>query len=179
VEPVQIAGRLKEKFGEDVLDVREFGGQVGVTIRREALVPACAFLRDDPDCRMDHLRDITAVDYRGKRDVRFEAVYHLYSILHKHEVRIKAPVPEEDCRIASLTPLWKTADWHERECFDLMGIIFTGHPNLKRILLPEDWSGHPLRKDYPLKGPAPEDDWPGYREVVETSKRLKEFEWNR
>jgi NADH-quinone oxidoreductase subunit C len=179
MEPLQIAEALRGKFPEDVLSINEFGGQVSAVIRKGLILDICRYLRETPEFSMDHLRDLTAVDYLGRKDVRFEVVYHLYSIQHMHMLRLKAQVPEDDCSIRSVVPLWEGAGCHERECYDLLGIVFKGNPDLRRILLPEDWEGHPLRKDYPVKGPAPENDWRGFREVLEKSERLKEFEWNR
>jgi NADH-quinone oxidoreductase subunit C len=95
------------------------------------------------------LMDLTAVDYLGKIP-RFEVVYHLYSLRHNHRLRVKAPVKEDDPTIDSLASIWKSADWYEREVWDLYGIKFLGHPDLKRILLYEEFVGHPLRKDYPI-----------------------------
>jgi NADH-quinone oxidoreductase subunit C len=93
------------------------------------------------------------VDYLGKKEERFMMVYLLYSIPNKDRLRIKTPVTEEECRIPTASTVWKTANWLEREVFDLFGIKFDGHPDLRRILMTDDWVGHPLRKDYPLQGP--------------------------
>jgi NADH-quinone oxidoreductase subunit C len=95
---------------------------------------------------------------------------------HRHMIRIKAEVPEDDCKIDTVTDLWKGANWHERECFDLFGIVFTGHPDLRRILLPEDWEGHPLRKDYPLKSDLGELEWKGFKEVLDVAEKNKIYE---
>jgi NADH-quinone oxidoreductase subunit C len=103
--------------------------------------------------RYNMLTDVTAVDYLGKRDTRFMAVYNLYSIPNKDRVFIKAPVPEGDCTIESVSCLWSSALFLEREVYDLMGITFKNHPDLRRIMMTDDWVGHPLRKDYPLQGP--------------------------
>ena len=175
MEPLQIAEKIKEHFPEEVLDVREFRGQVSVTLRKGRILEICRFLHDDPDLYLDYLVDLCGVDYLGKKVNRFEVVYHLYSVRHRHAIRLKAEVPENDVRIDSVMPVWVGVNWHERECFDMYGIFFSGHPDLRRILLPEDWEGYPLRKDYPLKGPAKE--WSGFLEVLERAKKYKEFEW--
>jgi NADH-quinone oxidoreductase subunit C len=178
MEPLQIADRLKERFPEDVLQTSEFGGQVSVSVKKENILGISGYLHDEPGLFFDLLRDICGVDYLGKKKPRFEVVYHLYSIKYRHMIRIKARVPEEDPVIDSVMPVWIGANWHERECYDMFGIVFKGHPDLRRILLPEDWEGHPLRKDYPLKGPAPENEWRGFKEVLEISKQCREYEWN-
>ncbi len=175
MEPLQIAERLKERFPEEVLDVREFRGQVSVTVRKHRILEICRFLHDDPDLYLDYLVDLCGVDYLGKKEDRFEVVYHLYSIRHRHALRLKAEVPEKDARIDSVMPVWVGANWHERECFDLYGIVFAGHPDLRRVLLPEDWEGYPLRKDYPVKGPA--EEWHGFTDVVERSKKYRKYDW--
>ena len=111
--------------------------------------------RNEPSLKMDHLADLTAVDfstYPGDAGPRFEVVYNLISTVFCHRIRLKVRLSEDDPRIDTVSPVWQTANWHERETFDLMGIKFDGHPDLRRILLPEDWEGHPLRKEYPLKG---------------------------
>lgn len=177
LNPKDVAEKLKEKFPEQVVDVAEFRDQVSVIVKKDRISPILKYLHDDPILSFDHLQDLTAVDYLKKKDVRFEVVYNLYSIRYHHRIRIRAQVPENDPKITSVVPIWAGADWHERECYDMFGIVFNGHPDLRRILMPEDWEGHPLRKDYPLKGPELENDWPGFIEVLKRSKELREFEW--
>lgn len=144
---------LKEKFASSVIDVKEFRGEVTVTVKKEDLIQICNFLKKD--LKYNLLTDVTAVDYLGK-EPRFMMVYNLYSIPNKDRLRLKAPVAESDTTIDSAVPVWTTANWLEREVFDLFGINFIGHPDLRRILMTEDWVGHPLRKDYPLQGPGRE-----------------------
>jgi len=146
---------IEERFPGQVLGTTMFAGQVAISLNRDVIKDACLFLRDEPTLKMDHLADLTAVDYSrypGDQGPRFEVVYNLISIPFRHRIRLKARVPEEDPRVPSVSSVWNTANWHERETYDLMGIIFENHPDLRRILLPEDWEGHPLRKEYPLKG---------------------------
>jgi NADH-quinone oxidoreductase subunit C len=142
--------KLKEKFANSLIDVKEFRGEVTVTVRKEDIVAVCRFLKTDLSYNM--LTDVTAVDYPGS-DQRFMMVYNLYSIPNKDRLRIKAPVEESACSIDTLSGLWNSANWLEREVYDLFGINFIGHPDLRRILMTDDWVGHPLRKDYPLQGP--------------------------
>lgn len=175
MEPLEIAEKIKEQFPEEVREVKEFREQVSVIIRRDRIRDIATWLHDDPDLNFDFLKDLCGVDYYRKKDPRFEVVYTLYSIKHHHMIRLRAEVPEEDPSIESVTNIWKGADWHERECFDMYGITFKDHPDLRRILLPEDWEGHPLRKDYPEKGP--EEEWKGFQEVLKTAERLKEYTW--
>jgi len=175
MEPLQIADRLKERFPEEVLDVKEFRGQVSVTVRKNRILEICRFLHDAPDLYLDYLIDLCGVDYLGKKENRFEVVYHLYSIRHRHALRLKAEVPENDARTDSVMPVWIGVNWHERECYDLFGIVFAGHPDLRRVLLPEDWEGYPLRKDYPVKGP--ETEWSGFMDVLERSKKYRQYDW--
>lgn len=174
MEPLEIAERLKERFPQEVLDITEFRGQVSVTVKKERIKDICKYLFDEPGIEMDYLSDLCGVDYLGKRWVRFEVVYNLYSFKHRHRIRLKALVPEDDPSIDTVIEIWKVANWLERETYDMLGITFRGHPDLRRILLPEDWEGFPLRKNYPVTGP--EDwEWKGYEEV----KKLHEFdsEW--
>ncbi|GAB4487361.1 MAG: NADH-quinone oxidoreductase subunit C [Thermodesulfovibrionales bacterium] len=175
MEAGQIAERLKERFPEEVLGVREFRGQVSVSVKPGRIREICRWLHDDPDFFFDYLIDLCGVDYLNKRENRFDVVYHLYSIRHRHMIRLKAELPGASTTIDSVVPVWAGANWHERECYDLFGISFSGHPDLRRILLPEDWEGYPLRKDYPVKGPQKE--WRGFVEVVERSKKYREFDW--
>lgn len=142
--------KLRDKFASSILEVKEFRGEVTVTVRKEDIVALCKFLKEE--LRYNLLTDVTAVDYLGK-DPRFMVVYNLYSIPNKDRLRIKAPVTEGECTIDTVCGVWTTANWLEREAYDLMGIIFKNHPDLRRIMMTDDWVGHPLRKDYPLQGP--------------------------
>lgn len=175
--PKDIAEKIKEKFSDQLVEIVEFRDQVSVIVKRGLIVAILRFLHDDPLLSFDHLQDLTAVDYIKKKEIRFEVVYNLYSIRYRHKIRIRAQVPENDPKIDSVVPIWAGANWHERECYDMFGILFTGHPDLRRILMPEDWEGFPLRKDYPLKGPEFDKDWPGFTDVIKRSKELREFEW--
>ncbi len=155
MDPLQIAKMVEEKFAGQVQATTVHAGQVSVLVKKDAIKDICRYLHDEPSLKMDHLADLTAVDYSkytGDTGPRFEVVYNLISTTYRHRIRLKARVPEDAPRIETVTSVWHTANWHERETYDLMGIRFDGHPDLRRILLPEDWEGHPLRKEYPLKG---------------------------
>jgi NADH-quinone oxidoreductase subunit C len=142
--------KLRAAMPDVIEEVSSFRDQVSIRIFKDRIVDACFFLRDTPELEFDFLTDLTAVDYPA-RTKRFDVVYHLYSMTRNHRLRLKAAVGEDE-PIPTVVPVWKAANWEERECFDMFGIIFTGHPDLRRILLPEDWEGFPLRKDYPLAG---------------------------
>jgi NADH-quinone oxidoreductase subunit C/D len=145
--------KLKEHFPESIVRVEEFRGDTAVTVRPAALLDACRLLRDDPDLQFNLLIFVTAVDYSkmGKHP-RFWTVYNLYSMPFRRRLFLKVPLEGDAPVCPSVTSIWPAADWHEREVYDLMGVTFKGHPDLRRILMPEDWVGHPLRKDYPLGG---------------------------
>ena len=143
--------KLKEKFAASIIDVVEFRGEITVTVAKDAIIEILSFLKQSLQYNL--LTDLTAVDYLGKKEERFMMVYQLYSIPNKDRLRIKTPVAEADGRIPSATQVWRTANWLEREVFDLFGITFDKHPDLRRILMTEDWVGYPLRKDYPVQGP--------------------------
>jgi len=142
--------KLRERFAADIVDVKEFRGEVTVTVKRENIVEICTFLKTALAYNM--LTDVTAVDYLGQ-EPRFLVVYNMYSIPNKDRLRVKAQVSEAACSIDTVSKVWSSADWLEREVFDLFGITFSNHPDLRRILMTDDWVGHPLRKDYPLQGP--------------------------
>jgi NADH-quinone oxidoreductase subunit C len=144
---------LREKFPEGVLDVQMPQGDATALIRPPFLVQAIDFLRKDPRLLFNALVDITAVDYQ-ERKPRFDVVYHLLSLSFNRRLRIKVAV-EENEPVDSLTPFWGSANWLEREVWDMFGIRFNGHPDLKRILLYEEFQGHPLRKDYPIQKRQP------------------------
>ena len=143
---------LRAKFPDDLLETHAFRGDETAVIRKEALLKAAAFLRDG--LGFDFLMDLTAADYLP-RDPRFELVCHFYSSAHNYRLRLKCPVYADDAVVASLTQLWPGANWFEREVYDMFGIKFEGHPDLRRILMYDGFEGHPLRKDYPLKKRQP------------------------
>lgn len=142
--------QLKGKFGDTVLETVEFRGETTVVVKKEDIVGVSAFLKND--LGFNFLTDLCGVDYMGQSP-RFMVVYHLYNIGTHLRLRIKAPVEESDPRIDTVSGIWSTANWMERETWDLMGITFNNHPDPRRILMPDDWEGHPLRKDYPVQGP--------------------------
>ncbi len=152
-----LAEKIKRTLPDAVASVCSSFGQECVVVRKEAILEFMRRLRDDESMLFNFMMDLTAVDYLGKRDAgsRFEVVYHLYSLKHNHRIRVKAPLSQADPTIDSVVQVWRGADWFEREAWDMYGIVFKGHPNLKRILLYEEFVGHPLRKDYPLKKRQP------------------------
>jgi NADH-quinone oxidoreductase subunit C len=143
--------KLKEKFTESIIDVSEFRGETTVKVKKSDIVKISRFLHDEPELSYDYLSDVVGVDYFEKKP-RFEVVYHLYSIKNNTRLRVKVGVDENDLKLDTVTTIWESANWPERECYDLLGIRFKDHPDLRRILLPDDWTCFPLRKDYPLKG---------------------------
>ena len=147
--------RINSKYKGVILDSHDFRGDQTITVQKNALIELFKFLRDDPELDFKFLMDLTAVDYLNRKDNRFEVVYHFYSLKHNHRLRVKVPVSEDDCTIDSVSSLWKTANWYEREVWDLYGIKFNGHPDMRRILLYEEFKGHPLRKDYPINKRQP------------------------
>jgi NADH-quinone oxidoreductase subunit C len=143
--------KLRQFTPESIEDAREFRGEVTIYIRPEGLVRVCEFLRDESGLAFKYLSDITAVDLYPN-EPRFEVVYHLLSLQTAERLRLKVRTSGENPRVDSLVPVYPSANAFEREVFDLFGIQFAGHPYLRRILLPEEWEGHPLRKDYPTEG---------------------------
>jgi NADH-quinone oxidoreductase subunit C len=125
--------------------------ELTIYIDRFLIREACVVLRDNPDCPFNYLADVTCVDWYPS-DPRFEVVYHLLSISKKERVRLKVRLQDDSPALESVTSVWPAANYFEREVFDLFGVRFTGHPYLRRLLMPEDWEGHPLRKDYPVEG---------------------------
>lgn len=141
---------LRQALPECLQEVVYYAGEVTVLAPRERIVEVLRFLHDDPRTAMTLLCDLTAGDY-PKREKRFDVVYHLYSIPKNHRLRLKVHAAEGES-VPSATAVYNAANWHEREVFDLFGIVFDGHPDLRRILMPDEWQGHPLRKEYPLEG---------------------------
>ncbi len=145
--------KLREENAAWVGSVVEAFGEVTVIVPRESIVDVCWALKSKHG--FDMLADLCGSDRGPEEEPRFEVNYHLFSTTHHGRLRLKVLLSEDEPRVPSVTKLWKTADWHERETYDLLGIIFEGHHDLRRILLPSDFDGHALRKDYPLRGYEP------------------------
>ncbi len=142
---------LKENFSDEILSVNYNLGELTITLRKNKILEICKFLHDNKELSYDFLTDLCGVDYFPHAP-RFGVVYHLYSFKNNNRLRLKVYIDIEELTVNSVESVWKTANWFEREAFDMFGIKFIGHPFLRRILMPDDWEGHPLRKDYPLKG---------------------------
>ena len=140
--------KLKAQFGEAIGDASEFIGQLSVHVDGERIVEICNFLKNDSEASFNYLSDLTCVHYPDRRQTPFEIVYNLFSIENNERVRLKAAAKDS---IETVTSVWPAANWLEREVFDLFGVTFKNHPDLRRLLLPPDWEGYPLRKDYPLE----------------------------
>jgi NADH-quinone oxidoreductase subunit C len=144
MEPLQILERVKNRFGDRVLETIDKKPDPFVVVDPGAIVEICRFLNEDPELAMDCLSNQSGVDYKD----RVEVVYHLFSYKHRHGAVLKVKLPRENPSIATVESVWKSANWMEREIFDLLGVNFEGHSDMRRILMPEDWIGHPLRKDF-------------------------------
>ncbi len=142
--------RLRTRFGDDVGPLAEPRVDASCLVKAQRIAEVCQFAKEEPGLELDFLEDLTAVDW-PKRNV-IEVVYHLFSFSHRHGIVLKVEADRAAPRVPSVEAVWKTANWFEREVFDLFGVEFTGHPDLRRILLPDDWVGHPLRKDYQEDG---------------------------
>lgn len=145
--------KLKAENPAWVVDFKETFGEVTITVPRESIVDVCWVLKTKHDFNL--LADICGADRGPEEDPRFEVNYHLFSTKHFNRLRLKVLLSEDEPIVATVVTVWKTANWHERETYDLFGVIFDGHPDLRRILLPSDFDGHALRKDYPLRGYEP------------------------
>jgi NADH-quinone oxidoreductase subunit C len=147
--PTELAARLSDRFTE-VLEARQ---EVTVTVVPDEMLAALGYLREEPDLGFEALSDLTCADWPG-RDPRFWVAYHLLSMEHRHRLRVKVGLPPDPDppHVPSVTSVYPTANWLEREVFDFFGVVFDGHPDLRRIEMPEGWVGHPLRKDHPLAG---------------------------
>jgi NADH-quinone oxidoreductase subunit C len=150
----QTIAALKEKFGEAIEQVVEFRGETTVIVKKESLIDVLRFLKEAPDLRFTFLANLTAYD-DWPEEPRFKVIYQLREMSLPADLRVKCLVHGDEPELPTTTGLHLNANWYEREVFDMFGIKFTGHPDLRRILMPADWQGHPLRKDYPL----------GYEEV--------------
>jgi NADH-quinone oxidoreductase subunit C len=153
--PSPVVAALQREHPEWIAEVISAFGETTVVVPREHIVAACQFLKTSPETQFNFLSDICGADRGVEEEPRFEVNYHLFSTTKHHRVRLKVVLNEDDIHVDTVTTVWKTANWHERETFDLFGVIFDGHPDLRRILLPDDWQGHALRKDFPLRGYEP------------------------
>jgi NADH-quinone oxidoreductase subunit C len=191
VNATELANKLHEKFGGLVSTPTEFRGEISVKVAdAERIVEVCAFAKKE--LGFDYLVDVSSIDNYGD-DPRWSVVYHLYGIASKQYLRLSVSVTEEKSELPTVTTVWRTADWHEREIYDMMGIRFRGHPDLRRILMWEGYPYFPLRKDFPLAGkpsdlpevafskPAPLEGGPfvtapGGKDAIEREPRVKTFE---
>ncbi len=146
------AAAIQAALPDSVVDVRVFRDELTLVVKPSELVAVTRYLRDTKGLVYNYLSDISAVDYYPdyNRPGRFGVSYHLYSMLYSRRIRVKVFLPEEEPSVRSVTVVWPAAEWLEREVYDMMGINFEGHPDLRRVLLPDDWDGHPHRRDYPL-----------------------------
>ena len=148
MKPEEIYENLTEQFGEAILGFdTELAGDPSILIASSAIADVCQYLAETDALAFDSLMCLSGVDLNAK-DEELAVVYHIYAMRHWHSVVLKTTVPKTDAHLPSVSHIWKTADWHERETYDLYGILFEGHTDLRRILLPDDWEGYPLRKDY-------------------------------
>ena len=153
--PIEELKQFGAENGGWVTEVVEAFGELTLVVPRERVAEACALLKSAPGFEFNLLADICGADRGPEEEPRFEVNYHLFSTTKFHRVRLKVLLNEDDTHVPTVTGVWRTANWHERETFDMFGVIFDGHPDLRRILLPDDWQGHALRKDFPLRGYEP------------------------
>jgi NADH-quinone oxidoreductase subunit C len=180
-KPVDASGnalvkKLKSQFGEAVIDAVEFLGQVSIRVESGNIVEICAFLRTDEDTPFNYLSDLTCVHYPMNKEAPLEIVYNLLSIKRNERVRLKVGTTEKGS-VPSVTSVWPSANWMEREVYDLFGVAFSNHPDLRRILLPPDWVGHPMRKDYALE--FIENEWTEKHLPVMTEVQREQLEQRR
>lgn len=153
--PALLLAALQREHPHRITQIIEAFGEVTAIVPRLHIVEVCDYLKKSGDGKFDFLADICGVDRGVEEEPRFEVNYHLFSTTKHHRVRLKVLLNDENPHVPTVTTIWRTANWHERETYDLFGVIFDEHPNLKRILLPDDWQGHALRKDFPLRGYEP------------------------
>jgi NADH-quinone oxidoreductase subunit C len=153
--PSPLVTALQQAHPEWAGEVIEAFGEVTIIIPREHIADVCAYLKAAPGLEFDMLSDICGVDRGPEEEPRFEVNYQLFSTRKYHRLRLKVLLDEANIHVPTVTNVWRTANWHERETYDMFGVIFDNHPDLRRILLPDDWEGHALRKDFPLRGYEP------------------------
>ena len=168
LSPPAILELLDRRYGDKITAVTPpGGGKAHAVVHREHVLPILKFLKEDSELCFEFLMDVTVVDHLHLEleeiGERFGVIYQLYSLVHNHRFTLKARVPESDPRCPSAVELWNSARWGEREAHDMFGVEFEGNPDMRRLLMPEDYPGFPLRKDYPLRGRGERDAFPQYR----------------
>jgi NADH-quinone oxidoreductase subunit C len=153
--PSQLVTALQREHSDWVTEIIEAHGEVTAIVPRQHIVDFCAELKSRADAKFNFLADLCGADRGVEEEPRFEVNYHLFSTTKHHRLRLKVLLNEGDAHVPTVTGVWRTANWHERETYDLFGVVFDGHPDLRRILLPDDWQGYALRKDFPLRGYEP------------------------
>jgi NADH-quinone oxidoreductase subunit C len=148
MDAAAVHARLADRFTDRITAFQAEALQPWAVVAPEAIAEVAAFCKADPDLAFDNLMCLSAVDYPKETPPRIEMVYHLFSYTHRHVFVLKAMVPRESPALPTVEGVWSVANWHEREAYDLFGVVFTGHSDMRRILLPDDWEGHPLRKDW-------------------------------
>jgi NADH-quinone oxidoreductase subunit C len=143
--------KLKSRFQESILESSEFREELTVVVPKEKVVDVCQYLRDDAELRYDLLADLCGIDMYTPVN-RFGVIYNIYSLSTKHRIRVKTFTQEDEPKVPTVSTVWPTANWHERETYDMFGIVFEGHPDLRRMYLPDEFEHFPLRKDFPLMG---------------------------
>jgi NADH-quinone oxidoreductase subunit C len=146
-----VLDKLKNRFPDAVLESNEFRDELTVVVPKERIVDICRFLKEDPQLQFDLLADVFGIDMYTPTK-RFGVIYNLYSLKNRNRIRLKVFTEEEDLKVPTMTGVYGTANWHERETFDMFGIIFEGHPDLRRVYMPDEFEHFPLRKDFPLMG---------------------------
>ena len=146
-----IVQKITAQFPSSIVSVNEYRGELTIVVKKRDIAKICSMVKDDNDLSFDSMRDLCGADYH-RPDERFEVIYNLYSLKNHFRLRLKVRVEEQDLHVPTVTGVWKTANWHERETYDMFGIFFDGHPDLRRIYMPEQFEHYPLRKDFPLMG---------------------------
>lgn len=147
----KVISKLKEQFSDVEFEITEFRGELCLKFEKSRIVDICRYLKDDQELKFIHCEDLTAIDWATRKN-RFTMVYLIFSLENKFRVKLKCDVEEKDCVVDSVTSVWMNADWAEREVYDMYGISFNDHPDLRRMYMPDDFEYYPLRKDFPLMG---------------------------
>ncbi len=164
-ETKQHIKNIEKEFPNSFLNISEFRDEMTVEVKKDDVYGIMKYLKESKETAFDFLVDETCVDYlKHEGEERFAVIYHLYSYTYLTRLRVKAWVPEDDLKIQSVYSLWKTAEWQEREIAEMYGVNFEGHPDPRKLLLPNDFTGYPMRKDYPVQGEGYRDNFPDLKE---------------